>query len=52
VDTTQRENKSKTINKKSGEDLMHEGTHGYEVTIDNNKENLKRESCHLLQIPL
>jgi hypothetical protein len=37
---------------KSGEDLMHEGTHGYEVTIDNNKENLKQKSCHLLQIPL
>ncbi len=29
---------------------MYRGTHGYEMTIKNNKEELRQKNCHLSQI--
>jgi hypothetical protein len=45
-----KEKRKLIINKKNKENTYANRTHGYEMTINNNKENLKQESCRLPQI--
>jgi hypothetical protein len=49
VDTTQRENKGKQSTKFK-EKPYAKMTHGNKMTINNNKENIRRKNCHLPQI--
>ncbi len=46
IDTTQRKNQSKQSTKK-GKKPSANKTHGYEMTINDNNENLRWESCCL-----
>jgi hypothetical protein len=54
VYTTQRQNKSKQSTKKSSKKIEQrpyaKRTHGYEMTINNNKKRLKMKNYHLPQI--
>jgi len=49
VDTTQRK-KQPSNQQKIRKQSYANRTHGYKMPINNNKEDLKQESCHLPQI--
>jgi hypothetical protein len=49
INTTQRKNKSKLPTKIKQRHYV-KSTHNYEMTINNNKYDLRQKSCHLSQV--